>query len=113
LRAGFHGWVIELEQKIIAFILISTQGGDIHVLNIGVTGRAQRQGLGYRLMNAAEEYAEQTAAKMMFLEVRRSNLKAINLYYKMGFVEIGERKNYYQDAKCAEDALILAKELIV
>ena len=42
------------------------------------------------------------------LEVRASNGPAIALYEKLGFSEIGRRKNYYRNPR--EDALILRKE---
>jgi ribosomal-protein-alanine N-acetyltransferase len=38
------------------------------------------------------------------LEVRRSNEAAIALYRKYGFVQVGERRRYYDDNR--EDALI-------
>ncbi len=41
------------------------------------------------------------------LEVRKSNLPAINLYKKMGFRECAIRKNYYGN----EDAILMLKEL--
>ena len=42
------------------------------------------------------------------LEVRVSNDPAIALYEKLGFQQVGRRKNYYRNPK--EDALILRKE---
>ena len=42
------------------------------------------------------------------LEVRTTNIKAINLYKKYGFEDVGIRKNYYGKN---EDALILCKVL--
>ena len=42
-----------------------------------------------------------------FLEVRQSNLPAIALYEKMGYKNIGIRKNFYE--KPVEDAVIMSK----
>ena len=42
------------------------------------------------------------------LEVRDSNAPARALYEKLGFLEVGRRKNYYRNP--GEDALILRKE---
>ena len=44
----------------------------------------------------------------LLLEVRVSNTPAITLYEKLGFSQVGRRKNYYHNPK--EDALILRKE---
>ncbi len=46
----------------------------------------------------------------MTLEVRVSNERAQNLYYKYGFKNLGIRKSYYQDN--SEDALVLWTENI-
>ena len=45
---------------------------------------------------------------VMKLEVRASNVPAISLYEKLGFYEVGRRKNYYRNPR--EDALIMRKE---
>ena len=52
----------------------------------------------------------QEKIKYITLEVRESNVAAISLYDKNGFVSIGERKGYYQDNN--EDALIMFTENI-
>ena len=41
------------------------------------------------------------------LEVRESNISAINFYIKNGFKEVAKRKNYYND----EDAILMIKNL--
>jgi ribosomal-protein-alanine N-acetyltransferase len=55
--------------------------------------------------------AQKQQAEVCFLEVRRSNEGAINLYRSMGFVQIGERKNYYPSKSDREDALIMSRDL--
>ena len=49
-------------------------------------------------------------AKYITLEVRVSNIPAINLYEKFGFKSLGVRKGYYQNNN--EDALIMWTENI-
>ena len=41
----------------------------------------------------------------MFLEVRKSNAGAQNLYKTFGFYEVGKRKNYYLEP--VEDAVVM------
>ena len=47
--------------------------------------------------------------KKITLEVKASNTKALNFYYKNGFTKIDVRKKYYKDG---EDALVLMKEYV-
>lgn len=44
-----------------------------------------------------------------FLEVRESNLPAVRLYEKVGFLPVGRRKNYYKAP--VEDALLYRKDI--
>ncbi len=67
-----------------------------------------RQKVGERLINMALEQIKEDKIFKVLLEVRKSNLPAINLYKKNGFIIINERKKYYSDG---EDALLMAKEL--
>ena len=51
---------------------------------------------------------EKRGSHSLMLEVRSSNATALSVYYKLGFNEVGRRRNYYRNPK--EDALILRKE---
>jgi ribosomal-protein-alanine N-acetyltransferase len=55
--------------------------------------------------------ARKREMSIVYLEVRRSNSRAIALYRGMQFLMIGERKNYYQTVNGPEDALIFAMSL--
>jgi ribosomal-protein-alanine N-acetyltransferase len=55
--------------------------------------------------------ARQKDMGSIFLEVRVSNMPAIHLYDKLGFNEIGLRRDYYPDSNGREDALVLAYEI--
>ena len=46
-------------------------------------------------------------AEYISLEVRPSNRPAVGLYTKLGFLEEGRRRNFYNDP--TEDALILTR----
>ncbi len=110
-QAGYLGWVIEEQQKILGFIIVSMHTEECHVLNLCVAQAVQRRGLGHSLLDHALQMARQQGARIAYLEVRRSNLKAIALYQKTQFQLIGERKDYYQTVAGNEDALIFGKEL--
>ena len=51
------------------------------------------------------DLARENLMGLMTLEVRRSNTVAQSLYHKVGFIDVGYRKRYYEDNK--EDALIM------
>lgn len=107
-RAGYTSWGIEIENKLIGFVMVGLQGDECHILNIGVHPQYQRQGWGMKLLEWALKEAKNKKMGMAYLEVRRSNQRAIALYEKAGFSQIGERKDYYPAFEGREDALIFA-----
>ena len=68
----------------------------------------RRQGIAEGLILALIADLKARESHCLTLEVRDSNASARALYEKLGFSEIGRRKNYYCNPK--EDALILRKE---
>lgn len=106
---GSDAWVIEVEQRVVGFIILLAKAGEGHILNLGVDPAYQRRGFGQQLLSKVMAVAEEEALSVLFLEVRLSNHNAIALYQKLGFKEIGVRKNYYSSAGGREDALVFAK----
>ena len=103
-------WLAEADGELVGFIVLAWAGGDGELLNIAVAPPWQRQGVGECLLTLALEQARPFAT-MLFLEVRRSNRKAIQFYEREQFFEVGQRPNYYPSARGREDALVLAREL--
>ena len=97
--------VIEQDGKVSGFLISHQLGGEWEIENIAVTGSAQRNGLGARLLSEFLNLVRGRGGRAIFLEVRESNLAARALYRKLAFVETGRRKNYYENPP--EDALIL------
>ena len=110
-QTGYMGWGLEVDKKIIGYIFVSFQMDECHILNVVVALAHQRQGWGRKLMEYAISRAKQRGSGIAYLEVRRSNTRAISLYRKMDFHLIGERKAYYPTHTDPEDALIFAKNL--
>ena len=88
-------------------MLITVDEGQI--TNIAVHPDYRRQGIGQELVERLCELLRERGSKGLLLEVRVSNGSAIALYEKLGFVQVGLRRNYYRNPK--EDALILRKAL--
>ena len=81
----------------------------MHILDITVAKEMQSKGIGSLMLDRIIEINADRGIKYFFLEVRTSNLKAVNLYKKLGFKIFMLRKNYYEDN--GEDALCMIKEL--
>ncbi len=95
--------------NVYGFILNSIIMDEMHVLNIAVKPGYRRRGIGLKLLETAVSAGTDNGARAAFLEVRRSNIKALTLYIKSGFKVIGVRRAYYSDNR--EDALVMKKEL--
>ena len=67
-----------------------------------------KKGIASALLKELIHYSKDNNIENIFLEVRKSNISAINLYEKFGFAKISARKNYYADN---EDALIYMLKL--
>ena len=72
--------------------------------NIAVAPYARRQGIADTLLSALTAFGREHLACLM-LEVRASNVPAIALYEKHGFIAVGRRKNYYDAPR--EDAILM------
>lgn len=79
-----------------------------HVISIAVLPEHQREGIGYALMCEAMEAMVNYKAKECYLEVRASNVPAVNLYRKMGFEVARTMRGYYADG---EAAYVMARKL--
>jgi len=111
LAVGHSVWVLRIGGDLVGFSVVMTVLDEAHLLNIGVCKRYQGQGYGARLLRHALENARLNHASKLFLEVRPSNERAVELYRHFGFRQIGLRKAYYPATIGREDALIFDKEL--
>lgn len=112
LKTDHQCWLWQLDAQIIGHGIMLIGGGECSILNLCTHPAYQKRGFGQRmllhLLNIGREYQADTA----FLEVRKSNTAALKLYQRIGFNEIGIRRNYYPHSQGRMDAIILAKTLI-
>lgn len=80
---------------------------EAHVTTVAVRHDMRGKGFGEDIMQALMQKAADCGMRWMSLECRRSNIKAQNLYHKLGFIDVGYRKRYYYDNN--EDALVMAR----
>lgn len=109
LLAGYYCRVLARPEGLVGYTILSTAAGEAHILNLCVDPQVQRCGFGSQLLAGLLAYAGEAHVDRMFLEVRPSNLAAINLYHRAGFVRLGLRKAYYRTAVGREDALVLVR----
>lgn len=105
-------WVAEDNGRCAGFAVVTRVAGEAELLDLAVHPDHQGLGLGRQLLKHVLELARSGACERIFLEVRRSNDRAIQLYETMGFCEVGVRKNYYPSGKGREDALLYCQELL-
>jgi ribosomal-protein-alanine N-acetyltransferase len=89
------------------FLLARSIFENLEILKVGVSPEYHRKGIGTLLMRAAYSEGIKRGCQRCFLEVRRSNLSAINFYLAHQFSIAGVRRNYYSDP--LEDALIMER----
>lgn len=95
-------------KRILGYICRWLVGAEVHILNLAVDPQARRRGIGRRLLSRVLREARLQGASMVWLEVRRGNSAAYWLYRRAGFVEVGERRNYYGRG---EDAVVMRLDL--
>jgi len=79
-----------------------------HIVSIAVLPEYRSSGVGYALLVKALEGMGEYRASESFLEVRKSNVAAINLYKKLDFKPVKSINGYYKDG---EAAYVMARSL--
>jgi ribosomal-protein-alanine N-acetyltransferase len=110
-RAWAKIWVVRHAPNAepVGFALAWHAADEVHLLDLAVDPGARRRGVGRELVRAVLGYAREARARLVLLEVRRSNDAAIALYRSAGFSENGVRRGYYSDN--GEDAVEMCVEL--
>jgi ribosomal-protein-alanine N-acetyltransferase len=112
IRVGYCCWLALQQQNIVGHAVISVTAGESHMLNLSISSEYQRRGYGKQFIEFLIQQAQAKQAQTMLLEVRPSNIAAINCYNSTGFNEIGSRKDYYPAPEGREDALLFARHIV-
>lgn len=112
LAAGYATTILDLGGNIAGYLVWMQIVDEAHLLNISVDAAYQRGGWGRWLMQQLSDAASQAGCVSLLLEVRPSNIAALQLYQQVGFERIGLRKRYYPSLDGArEDAIVMRAEL--
>lgn len=77
------------------------------ITNVAVHPDYRRKGIAHSLVINLVQVCKRKGLASITLEVRESNINAISLYRKLGFLDVGLRKNYYKNP--GENALLMTK----
>jgi len=109
-RPSSELWVMEhTVEGIVAYAVLWCILDQGELANIAVRPDHLGQGYASQLLERVLDIARGRDVETIYLEVRASNSRALELYERFGFSQVGVRKMYYDEPK--EDALVLRVEL--
>ena len=100
-----HYVVCEEEGKIVGYCGYYGTVQEGEITNVAIEERYRNRGYGRKMLTELMKIASDHHVERLVLEVRISNDSARHLYQKLGFKELGIRKNFYQHP--IEDAVIM------
>ena len=102
-------WLVAVQENaVVGYVGSQTVLDASDMMNVAVDPGFRRMGIAESLVDALVAALKERQSQSLTLEVRASNEPAKALYEKMGFTQVGLRKNYYRNPR--EDAWILRKE---
>lgn len=111
LAAGYRAEVLHDADELLGYFVAMPGVEELHLLNVTVAPAHHSRGHGQVLLAAVCACARQRHLPRVLLEVRQSNQRAQALYRRLGFDEIGQRRNYYPAAQGREDAIVMGLRL--
>lgn len=104
-RSDLTFFIAEIEEQPVGYVGGKIILDEAEVYSIAVEPAFQNQRVASQLIEAYKTHCRANGVKILFLEVRESNLTARNFYVAHQFKEISRRKGYYSDPE--EDAIIM------
>lgn len=110
LASGYDAWVLREEGggQLAGYFLLMYALDEAHLLDVAVAGARQGAGVGRLLLDRIAARARAMGMESILLEVRPSNVRALQVYQRHGYAEIGRRKGYYPAHEGRrEDAIVM------
>lgn len=117
LASGYEAWVLrDLDADgrgaLHGYYLLMPAVDEAHLLDVAVAPALQGSGLGRYLLDKVAARARGLGMASILLEVRPSNTRALAVYRRYGYVEIGRRRAYYPAHQGQrEDAIVMRHTL--
>jgi ribosomal-protein-alanine N-acetyltransferase len=113
LASGYDAWVVrDPLGELAGYFLLMYAYDEAHLLDVAVAADRQREGLGRYLLDKAAQRAREKGMVSILLEVRPTNERALYVYERYGYREIGRRRGYYPAHEGRrEDAIVMRFQL--
>lgn len=111
IKSDYTLQLVRQELCLIGYGVMQIAADEAHILNLCIDRHFNHRGYAKQLLEHLLGMAEQVNARMAFLEVRPSNPRAMQLYDRAGFNEVGRRSGYYDSKNGREDAIVMAKSI--
>jgi len=112
LNPLFDAQCLWLNGELLGYFLTMRGFEEMHLLNITVAPAHQGQGWGHMMLDALSLLSRHAGAQWLWLEVRQSNLRALQVYERYGFKQISIRKDYYPAGRQQrEHAVVMSLKL--
>jgi ribosomal-protein-alanine N-acetyltransferase len=113
LYSSYETWILrDAGGALAAYFLMMYAVDEAHLLNITVRRGLHGKGIGRMQLDKVRALALEQGMSSILLEVRPSNVRAMQIYQRYGFIQIGNRKGYYPAANnTREDAVVMRLEL--
>ena len=99
LASGYWMQCLRLHDEYLGHVVAMPGVQEAHLLNITVAPERQGQGWALMMLDALCLWARRQGADCLWLEVRQSNQRALQVYERYGFERLGLRKDYYPAAR--------------
>lgn len=109
MYSGYQTWILREQSGALAgYFLLMFAVDEAHLLNISVRRDLHGHGVGRMQLDKVMALSKENGMRSVLLEVRPSNPRALAMYRRYGFVQIGQRKGYYPAADGKrEDAIVM------
>jgi [ribosomal protein S18]-alanine N-acetyltransferase len=115
MATGYQMQVLTTTDADILGYFVAMKGfEEVHLLNITVAEKFQRQGWAKLMLDALAVWSRGQGAAWLWLEVRAGNERALQVYKAQGFQLVSVRQDYYPKGPKAngrEDAIVMSLKL--
>ena len=108
MQAGYAVQTLVIADTLVGYYVAMQGVDEVHLLNITVAPEHQGQGLAVLMLDTLALWSRHCRARCLWLEVRASNVRALQVYERYGFRRVGVRKGYYPDHGRREDAVVMS-----